>query len=412
MHACARPRVCVFSFACITHDSAPVYASRTDQLNFQWEKMEASNHLVEEDGYRIWVGLARGLHNADRYGKSDPYAIVKIGGREVFRTHVIDDSLDPCWNVSVLVPVSKVNHLMAQQKRREKAQEDVERMRDRVEEVEKKQKAEEEAASWGQLLSGGGWGGGNLPFEAVQTPPDQGEDAGGLGGGGDDGGADIGGGGGAWGFAEGGSDLPFEEGNFDVAGAGDRNHGNGGPEGAEGGSQEGEIDTGANAGEGAGEEGRSRRSVSFHRSTSDGGEDDEYADEGDDGTGNGSDHGEDGEGAGHDDEGDGGDGGGGERQSFSLLKGMAKKVKNLQHLKRMSSVEDAEEELVFDTLDIEVKVCQKLKFRTALPPRHRPATAPLTRRHRPITTSFHHVTTRSPHASFTSANRPTLGVRP
>ena len=63
----------------------------TNSLSGQWEKMEASNHLVEEDGYRIWVGLARGLHNADRYGKSDPYAIVKIGGREVFRTHVIDD---------------------------------------------------------------------------------------------------------------------------------------------------------------------------------------------------------------------------------------------------------------------------------------------------------------------------------
>ena len=81
--------------------------------------MENSNHLVEEDGYRIWVGMARGLHNADRYGKSDPYAIVKIGGREVFRTRVIDDSLDPCWNLSVVVPVSKVNHLMAQEQRRE-----------------------------------------------------------------------------------------------------------------------------------------------------------------------------------------------------------------------------------------------------------------------------------------------------
>ena len=32
--------------------------------------MEASNHLVEKEGYRIWVGLVRGLHNADRYGKS------------------------------------------------------------------------------------------------------------------------------------------------------------------------------------------------------------------------------------------------------------------------------------------------------------------------------------------------------
>ena len=256
---------------------------------------------------------------------------------------------------------------MAQQKRREQAQEDVERMRDRVEEVERKQKAEEEAASWGQLLSGGAWGGGDLPFEEGQTPPDQGPDAEEFGGGNGNDGADFGGGGGAWGFAEGGSDLPFEEGHFDVAGADGSTHGQAGFEGAEADSQGGDFDTGASADYGAGEEGRSRRSVSFHRSTSDGGEDDEYADEGGEENEGDAEFGEDGESAGQDDEGDGGDGGGGmvagfgagggEGGGFSLLKGMAKKVKNLQHLKKMSSIEDTEEELVFDTLDIEVKVC-------------------------------------------------------
>lgn len=79
---------------------------------------------------------------------------------------------------------------------------------------------------------------------------------------------------------------------------------------------------------------RSRRSVSFHRSTdhshtSDGWEEDDgFEDDAFD-----DDHGAD----------DGEDGGvmeraaNSERQGASLLKGVAKKVKNLQHLKRMSS---------------------------------------------------------------------------
>lgn len=68
--------------------------------------------MVAEESYlRIWVGCARGVLNADKKGKSDPYAVLTTKnlwsqsssspGKSVValhRTRVIDDSLDPNFN--------------------------------------------------------------------------------------------------------------------------------------------------------------------------------------------------------------------------------------------------------------------------------------------------------------------------
>ncbi|KAJ3017264.1 UNVERIFIED_CONTAM: hypothetical protein HDU68_011775, partial [Siphonaria sp. JEL0065] len=38
-------------------------------------------------------------------GKSDPFALVKIGGFEVARTRTINNNLNPCWEQTVYIPV-------------------------------------------------------------------------------------------------------------------------------------------------------------------------------------------------------------------------------------------------------------------------------------------------------------------
>lgn len=57
----------------------------------------------------VKVHEARGLKNIETIGKSDPYAMVRIGGRELARTRAIDNNLDPYWNESFYVLVKSWN---------------------------------------------------------------------------------------------------------------------------------------------------------------------------------------------------------------------------------------------------------------------------------------------------------------
>ncbi|KAJ1548185.1 hypothetical protein HK405_004027, partial [Cladochytrium tenue] len=56
---------------------------------------------------RITIYEARDLKNVELAGVSDPFAVVKIGGKEVARTSVVDGSLHPFWGETYFVPVLK-----------------------------------------------------------------------------------------------------------------------------------------------------------------------------------------------------------------------------------------------------------------------------------------------------------------
>ena len=47
------------------------------------------------------VMQASGLASADTFGKADPYVIVYWNRKEVYRTSVISDTLDPVWDNEV-----------------------------------------------------------------------------------------------------------------------------------------------------------------------------------------------------------------------------------------------------------------------------------------------------------------------
>ena len=102
------------------------------QATEDWQKMEGSNESVTEDALRIWVGLGRGLANADKNGKSDPYCVVKMANIEVFRTEIIDDTLDPCWNTSFLVPMKRVDNLMRKLAQKKQSKATLESLRSKV----------------------------------------------------------------------------------------------------------------------------------------------------------------------------------------------------------------------------------------------------------------------------------------
>ncbi|KAI3631409.1 hypothetical protein MIR68_010899 [Amoeboaphelidium protococcarum] len=57
----------------------------------------------------IKVYEARGLKNMESFGVSDPFAKVKIGGKEVARTKIIDNNLNPYFNESFYVIVHSLN---------------------------------------------------------------------------------------------------------------------------------------------------------------------------------------------------------------------------------------------------------------------------------------------------------------
>ncbi|KAI9363902.1 hypothetical protein DFJ73DRAFT_956356 [Zopfochytrium polystomum] len=56
---------------------------------------------------RVTLYEARNLKNVELAGVSDPYVVVKIGGKEVARTSIIDGNLNPFWGESYFIPISK-----------------------------------------------------------------------------------------------------------------------------------------------------------------------------------------------------------------------------------------------------------------------------------------------------------------
>lgn len=54
----------------------------------------------------ILIAEGRGIKNVEFAGKTDPYVIVKIGGREVAKTKYIMNTLDPLWNEKFYIPVT------------------------------------------------------------------------------------------------------------------------------------------------------------------------------------------------------------------------------------------------------------------------------------------------------------------
>ncbi|KAJ3277204.1 hypothetical protein HDV01_000256 [Terramyces sp. JEL0728] len=71
------------------------------KMNFpigQWFDASAGQTETPVGVLRITVAEAKGLKNKDVTGISDPATIIRLGGTEIVRTRVIDNTLDPKWN--------------------------------------------------------------------------------------------------------------------------------------------------------------------------------------------------------------------------------------------------------------------------------------------------------------------------
>lgn len=87
------------------HSSTDAFeAQRATLLRFrhchliqQWDNLKRDALRACAAKLRVWVGLARGLMNADKHGLSDPYVIVSLG-KQSQRTSIIQDCVDPNWN--------------------------------------------------------------------------------------------------------------------------------------------------------------------------------------------------------------------------------------------------------------------------------------------------------------------------
>ena len=67
--------------------------------------------MSREVRVRLMIVRARGLANADMFGKSDPFVTISWRGERVHKTATIDDDLNPEWEneqvvVSVVVPTA------------------------------------------------------------------------------------------------------------------------------------------------------------------------------------------------------------------------------------------------------------------------------------------------------------------
>ncbi|TPX56100.1 hypothetical protein PhCBS80983_g04797 [Powellomyces hirtus] len=62
---------------------------------------------------RVSLYEAKGLRNMELAGKSDPYALMTIGGKQVVRTKTIDNSLNPVWEEThhIIITKSTLAHL-------------------------------------------------------------------------------------------------------------------------------------------------------------------------------------------------------------------------------------------------------------------------------------------------------------
>jgi hypothetical protein len=70
---------------------------------------EISVRLHRQKVVKLRIMEARGVKKADLFGKSDPYCVVHWRGREIFRTEVMNKTLDPKWEdgeaIELVMPV-------------------------------------------------------------------------------------------------------------------------------------------------------------------------------------------------------------------------------------------------------------------------------------------------------------------
>ena len=70
-----------------------------NKISIDLESMGGSTAIDPPVGvFRVIIFDAKGLRNVDITGASDPCAVITIGGKEVGRTQVIENKLDPIWN--------------------------------------------------------------------------------------------------------------------------------------------------------------------------------------------------------------------------------------------------------------------------------------------------------------------------
>ncbi|TPX65676.1 hypothetical protein SpCBS45565_g05016 [Spizellomyces sp. 'palustris'] len=58
---------------------------------------------------RVSLYEAKGLKNMELAGKSDPYALLFVGGKQVARTKTIDNTLDPVWDETFHIVITKAD---------------------------------------------------------------------------------------------------------------------------------------------------------------------------------------------------------------------------------------------------------------------------------------------------------------
>ncbi|KAI9324517.1 hypothetical protein BDR26DRAFT_257623 [Obelidium mucronatum] len=79
--------------------------------NLDHEVLRLMNSVLEKQEdkpigiLKITIYEGKGLKNAELVGKSDPYAVVKLGGVSVGRTRAIQNNLNPAWQQTLYIPV-------------------------------------------------------------------------------------------------------------------------------------------------------------------------------------------------------------------------------------------------------------------------------------------------------------------
>src|SRR5215213_2140068 len=62
---------------------------------------------------KLTIFSAKGLRNAERFGTSDPYIKITIhGNKELAKTKVIEDTLNPVWNETHYLTLTTLNEFL------------------------------------------------------------------------------------------------------------------------------------------------------------------------------------------------------------------------------------------------------------------------------------------------------------
>jgi hypothetical protein len=81
-----------------------------DRLDRQMGKLSPLSESIRSSPIlHLNIKHANGLRKADYFGLSDPYAIVYFDGKEVGRTEIIPDNLDPVWNHKIEINTTGIN---------------------------------------------------------------------------------------------------------------------------------------------------------------------------------------------------------------------------------------------------------------------------------------------------------------